>query len=125
MNLKKKPSRHALTAANPSAEDRDNESVHNKIPIAKTIITPEIRCNIEAFAEGCILSTLVEFKRLENRKKLTKYRNVDNKFTIYSLQETNVAKSVFCLPSNLRKCKFWHMISAVIVGILLSTIGDW
>ncbi len=40
--------------ANPSAEEREVERVNNKIPMAKTIITPETRCNIEAFAAGCI-----------------------------------------------------------------------
>jgi len=48
--LKNMPSRYDSTWANPCAEDKDNDNVHNNIPIAKIMITPEIRCKIDAMA---------------------------------------------------------------------------
>ena len=41
--FKEKAIKIFLNLANPSAEEREVESVSNKIPIANTIITPEIR----------------------------------------------------------------------------------
>ena len=51
MNDTKKLSTMSAALANPRGEEREMDSNQSKIPIATNVITPEIRCRMDAIAE--------------------------------------------------------------------------
>ena len=88
------------------------------------LIKNHLKKKIKRFAEKCILSTLVKFKRWktpkrDNKKvdKIMKYKQSLHKI---QCKGNNSCKIIVYLPTS---CLFWHTFFAVIVSILSLIIG--